>query len=105
MTNIARPTTMTWKCDGYTIRMDEDGVHANWNRTLEQPEVQQFVNLWTKVRDLYASDAAFHKPVPPPRRDTFGSGVDYAAKRAKAAAVAAIDAELGRDDPDEDPVF
>lgn len=99
MQDYMRPDQMIWRRDGFTITANEDGVHASMNRGLEQPEVQQFVDLWTKIRDEYADDRPFQKPVPPSHdtHGSFGSGINYAAKRAKAAAAAGIDAEFGTD--------
>lgn len=97
MQDYSRPTQMIWQRDGFTIRMDEDGVHASMNRTLEQPEVQAFVDLWLQLRDEFAEDRPFQHPVPPQRGDTWSSTVYYSAKRAKAAAIAGIDAEFGTD--------
>ena len=99
MTTTNRPNKMTWARDGYTIWIDEDGVHLNIPRarSFEMPEVVQMLDLHAELRAAFSSDSPFGKPVPPTRQELPAYPVGYVVERAKRAAVKAIDADLNPD--------
>lgn len=58
MNTHSSPDTMTWRFDGYEIRLDEDGLslHVRGSRGFEQPEVLKLIERFTAIRELVDTD-------------------------------------------------
>lgn len=67
MSTHSSPDTMTWRFDGYEMRLDEDGLslHVRGPRTFEQPEVLELIERFTAISEQAAD--GFAAPTPPTR--------------------------------------
>ena len=81
MTTHSSPDTMTWRFDGYEMRLDEDGLslHVRGSRGFEQAEVLKLIERFTAIREQAAT--GFAAPVPPTREQIREMG--YAAAEAR----------------------
>jgi|JI8StandDraft_1071087.scaffolds.fasta_scaffold421568_2 hypothetical protein len=80
MSTHSSPDTMTWRFDGYEMRLDEDGLslHVRGSRGFEQPEVLKLIERFTAIREQAAD--GFAAPTPPTRDQIRDMG--YAAAEA-----------------------
>ena len=81
MTTHSSPDTMTWRFDGYEMRLDEDGLslHVRGSRGFEQPEVLKLIERFTAIREQ--ARTGFAAPTPPTREQAREMG--YAAAEAR----------------------
>ena len=84
MTTHSSPDTMTWRFDGYEMRLDEDGLSlhvrgSRGSRGFEQAEVATLIERFTAIREQAAT--GFAAPVPPTREQAREMG--YAAAEAR----------------------
>ena len=81
MSTHSSPDTMTWRFDGYEIRLDEDGlsIHVRGSRSgFEQAEVLTLIERFTAIREQAAT--GFDAPAAPTREQIREMG--YAAAEA-----------------------
>ena len=81
MTTHSSPDTMTWRFDGYEMRLDEDGLslHVRGSRGFEQAEVLKLIERFTAIREQ--ATTGFDAPSPPTREQAREMG--YAAAEAR----------------------
>lgn len=102
MSTHSSPDTMTWRFDGYEMRLDEDGLslHVRGPRTFEQPEVLKLIERFTAIREQAAT--GFAAPTPPTREQAREMGYAAAEARGVRQSIKALQA-LG--DTDNTPPF
>ena len=103
MSTHSSPDTMTWRFDGYEIRLDEDGlsIHVRGSRSgFEQAEVLTLIERFTAIREQAAT--GFDAPRPPTREQIQEMG--YAAEKAHGVKES-IKALRALVDPDNTPPF
>lgn len=96
MTSPSTPDRMEWKHDGYTLILDEDGLHLRTGRNaFEQPEVLAIIANYQAVQRTIGH--GFEAPKPPTQDEI--RAMTYAAqhRRAKAELIRTLQAELAAD--------
>lgn len=103
MSTHSSPDTMTWRFDGYELRLDEDGlslhVHGS-RRGFEQPEVLKLIERFTAIREQAAT--GFDAPTPPTREQVREMGYGAAETRGVKQSIKALQALV---DTDNTPPF
>lgn len=88
------PSRIEFRRDGYTIWVDEDGVHIKTSaRGFEMPEAIAMVELYQAALGHFHTGAPWPKPTPPPH--TQYQPDEYTVHRVKRAFNAAIETEYG----------
>ena len=97
-----RPSRMEWHRPGFTLRLDEDGLHiinvGQGHYSLEQPEARELVDLYNAIRSHVGTDGTFDKPVPPTREEVRARTSSQQMKYAAEVMARAIDAEINPTD-------
>lgn len=102
MSTHSSPDTMTWRFDGYEMRLDEDGLslHVRGSRGFEQPEVLKLIERFTAIREQVAT--GFAAPTPPTREQVREMGYGAAKARGVQQSIKALQALV---DTDNTPPF
>lgn len=95
-TEATPPTTITWAVDGWTIRLDEDGVSLHPGRPLEQLEVLRLLDVLYQAFDA-AAVGQTSTPRPPTSEQLRAASREARAGEAAKAAAQAVRTSLGVD--------
>ncbi len=96
MSSADIPDQMTWKHDGYTFVLDEDGLHLRIDRRgFEQCEVLALIEGYQSIRGRV--EEGFYAPTPPTPQEIREMGYGQAERRAKRDVIRTLQAELAAD--------
>ena len=96
MSTHSSPDTMTWRFDGYEMRLDEDGLSLHVrSRGFEQPEVLKLIERFTAIREQAAT--GFAAPIPPTREQIREMGYAAAETRGVKESIKALQALIDTD--------